>query len=152
MDTNPIDPVLNAFAFSGADFPDANTATEGEPFDAISKLFEDGALAYHLGGNELGHARVERLHEQTAQLDARILKSRQAAPAHSDWDEITDDSHRLEKRDRAIGFYVTWLSNAMEKRSKTSEEIISQWREEFPDAKPEIVQAIQEAAQILATA
>jgi hypothetical protein len=139
-----LDPVLDAF-IGGLQMPDV---TPEDDDDAILKIIGDGSLAVFIG-----HTAVERFNKEISHIDTQVRKSRTAPAPANDWDApLTNDSHRLEKRDRAISFYVDWLSTAMAKTAKTSEEIISQWKEEFPHAKPDIVQAIQEAAQILATA
>src|ERR1700692_3025394 len=87
----PIDPEIDAVLDLG--IPDVT-----EIPDAFSQLFEDGALANALGGDRIGHAHVERLEAEIAQLNKQVRKS--AAPAPSNWNaEIAvDDAHRLEKR------------------------------------------------------
>lgn len=109
-----LDPVLDAF-IGGLQMPDITT----EVPDAIDELRENGALAAQLGGDQLGHAHVDRFRDQTAQLDARaerIFKRDRTTPAppSNDWDApLTDDSHALAKMesafDRRKQNYAVWM-------------------------------------------
>ena len=92
MAVNPIDPELDFYI--GA----LESSDESEEPDAFSKLFETGAIAAQLGGDQMAHTRAERLQNEIADIDAHIFK-RRTAPAASDWDTeiIPDDSHALAK-------------------------------------------------------
>ena len=114
----PIDPALS---FMDLNIPD----TTAEVPDVFTKLFEDGALAYQLGGDRMAHARVARFREQAAsQLDiqaTQLFKNRNRLPtagaskAADDWNEeiVPDDSHVLAKMessfDRKKRNYSIWM-------------------------------------------
>jgi hypothetical protein len=129
---NPeIDGELNAFM----DLSESIDTTEVSD-DLVDQIRQEGALAHQLGGDRVT---AEKLQTQIANFDP-AGKTRRAPPPH-----VTEND-RLGK---ATSFYLSWVSEKMATLNKSAEQVVSDWMEEFPNARPEIVSAIKEAARIL---
>jgi hypothetical protein len=142
-----------ALGFMDLYIPD--TAEEEVP-DAVEQLFQDAKFDAAMGKSGTAvtlRAETAGIHRRADQI---FRRERMPAPApglskaENDWDtEIIPDSHRLEKRDKMTSFYINWLGDQMEKTAKSSETIIAEWQQEFPDARPEILSCLEQAAAIL---
>jgi hypothetical protein len=155
MDRINVDPETGAYT-GLADESFSPVIGGGSVGDAVEQLFSDAQLDAKIGASgfalklQSSTANVHKRAEGILRAERKLPASATTATAEPTTPTVTSDEHLLEKSEKAVSFYLDWLGDQMSKTAKSSEEIIGQWKTEFPDARPEIVEAMHEAARILA--